>query len=121
MGVATHSQAFAVGASVPFARAGYGVVATQSMGEPMYGELGIDGLRAGLTAPAALVALRSVDLHPEGRQVSIRGSAGLVETYTVEFCVAYAGHLDGGSGDPHWSQCCSIQVLERMVGYFDDA
>ena len=37
MGVATQSQAFAVGNSVPFALPGHGAIATQSMAEPMYG------------------------------------------------------------------------------------
>jgi uncharacterized Ntn-hydrolase superfamily protein len=50
MGVATQTQALAVGASVPWAAPGYGVIATQSMGEPMYGELGLDMLRGGLSA-----------------------------------------------------------------------
>ena len=39
MGVATQSQAFAVGSSVSWARPGAGVIATQSIGEPMYGPL----------------------------------------------------------------------------------
>ena len=42
MGVATQSQAFAVGSSVPFALPGHGVIATQSMAEPMYGSVGLD-------------------------------------------------------------------------------
>ena len=55
MGVATQSQAFAVGASVPFALPGFGVIATQSMAEPMYGSVGLELLRGGFTArmPAA--------------------------------------------------------------------
>ena len=48
MGVATQSQAFSVGSSVSWAAPGRGVIATQSMGEPMYGELGLTGLGAGL-------------------------------------------------------------------------
>ena len=49
MGVATQSQAFAVGSSVSWARPGAGVIATQSIGEPMYGELGLDLMRSGDT------------------------------------------------------------------------
>jgi hypothetical protein len=61
MGVATQTQALAVGASVPWAVPGYGVIATQSMGEPMYGELGLDLLRNGLTASEVLAALQTID------------------------------------------------------------
>jgi uncharacterized Ntn-hydrolase superfamily protein len=95
MGVATQSQAFAVGSSVPWAAPGFGVVATQSMGEPMYGELGLDALRAGLTAAEALRALRSVDPHPERRQVGMVDANGAFAVYTGEACVAEAGHLVG--------------------------
>ena len=56
MGVATQSQAFAVGASVPFALPGFGVIATQSMAEPMYGSVGLDLLRGGFTAQEVLTA-----------------------------------------------------------------
>lgn len=95
MGVATQSQAFSVGSSVSWAAPGHGVVATQSMGEPMYGELGLDGLRAGLTASEALTALRSVDPHPERRQVAMVDGHGRVAAYTGAACVAEAGHVIG--------------------------
>ena len=68
MGVATQSQAFAVGSGVPFALPGQGVIASQSMGEPMYGQIGLDLLRGGFTAQEVLTALRSVDPNPERRR-----------------------------------------------------
>ena len=69
--MASQSQAFAVGHSVPWAMAGVGVIASQSMGEPAYGNLGLDVLRAGLTASEAMTAVRSIDPHPERRQVAM--------------------------------------------------
>lgn len=95
MGVATQSQAFSVGSSVSWASPGHGVIATQSMGEPMYGELGLDGLASGLTASEALTALRSIDPHPERRQVAMVDSHGRVDAYTGAACVAEAGHILG--------------------------
>jgi uncharacterized Ntn-hydrolase superfamily protein len=92
MGVATQTQALAVGASVPWASPGYGVIATQSMGEPMYGQLGLDMLRGGLTAPEVLAALREVDPHPERRQVAMVDTRGGIDVYTGSACVAAAGH-----------------------------
>ena len=59
MGVATQSQAFSVGSSVSWAAPGHGVIATQSMGEPMYGELGLSG-RTG----EALAALPIEEVDP---------------------------------------------------------
>lgn len=121
MGVATQSQAFAVGSSVPWAASGTGIVATQSMGEPMYGELGLDGLRAGLTAAETLAALRSVDPHPERRQVGIVDLRGGIEVYTGEACVAAAGHATGDSCAALANIVESPRVWEGMVEAYESS
>jgi len=115
MGVACQSQAFAVGSSVPWSLPGFGVVATQSMGEPMYGDLGLDALQAGLTATEALRALRSVDPHPERRQVAMVDSYGGVDVYTGEACVAAAGHRAGRGCAALGNMVASPAVWEAMV------
>lgn len=97
MGIASQSQAFAVGHSVPWAMAGVGVIATQSMGEPAYGTLGLDVLWAGLTASEALTAIRSIDPHPERRQVAMIDGDGKMSAYTGEACIGEAGHEVGDS------------------------
>ena len=61
---------------------GFGVIATQSMGEPAYGDLGLDALRAGLTADEALTAISSIDAHPERRQVAMIDGEGRMAAYT---------------------------------------
>ena len=76
MGVATQSQAFAVGSSVPFALPGHGVIATQSMAEPMYGWVGLGLLQGGFTAQEVLTALSSVDPQPERRRSPSSGWTG---------------------------------------------
>lgn len=121
MGVATQSQAFAVGASVPWALAGHGVIATQSMGEPMYGELGLDALRGGLTAAEALTALRAIDPHPERRQVAMIDTRGGMEAYTGEGCVAAAGHQMGDCCLALANMVASPAVWEAMVTAFESA
>ena len=93
MGVATQSQAFAVGNSVPFALPGHGVIATQSMAEPMYGSVGLDLLQGGFTAQEVLTALSSVDPQPQRRQVAVLGVNGDLAAYTGDSCVDAAGHL----------------------------
>src|SRR5262245_57814315 len=50
MGVAVQSHWFSVGSVVPWAEAGVGAVATQSIVEPSYGLLGLELMRAGKTA-----------------------------------------------------------------------
>lgn len=119
MGVATQSQAFAVGSSVPWAMPGFGVIATQSMGEPMYGELGLDMLLGGLTAKEALVALRSADPHPERRQVAMVDTRGNIDVYTGECCVAEAGHRIGETCVSLANMASSSRVWEVMVDAFE--
>jgi uncharacterized Ntn-hydrolase superfamily protein len=120
MGVATQSQAFAVGASVPWAAPGFGVVATQSMGEPMYGNVGLDALRAGLTAAEALRALRSIDPHPERRQVALVDTHGGIELYTGDACVAAAGHALGDGCAALANIVRGPEVWEAMVAAYHD-
>jgi uncharacterized Ntn-hydrolase superfamily protein len=119
MGVATQSQAFAVGSSVPFALPGHGVIATQSMAEPMYGSVGLELLRGGFTAQEVLIALRSVDPQPERRQVAVLGVNGDFAAYTGEHCVDSAGHLIGDSCVGLANMAASPAVWESMVERFD--
>lgn len=50
LGVAVQSHAFSVGPIVPWARAGVGAVATQSITEPAYGPNGLRLMAGGLPA-----------------------------------------------------------------------
>jgi uncharacterized Ntn-hydrolase superfamily protein len=119
MGVATQSQAFAVGNSVPFALPGHGVIATQSMAEPMYGAVGLDLLQGGFTAQEVLSALSSVDPQPERRQLAILGVHGDLAAYTGASCVDAAGHLVGDSCVALANMAASAQVWEAMVERFE--
>ncbi|HVM28677.1 MAG TPA: DUF1028 domain-containing protein [Mycobacteriales bacterium] len=119
LGVATQSQAFAVGSSVPFALPGHGVIASQSMGEPMYGEIGLDLLRGGFTAEESLTALISVDPHPDRRQVGIVCRTGALAVHTGEGCVAAAGHLVGQDCLALANMVVGPAVWEAMVDTFE--
>ncbi len=119
MGVATQSQAFAVGSSVSWALPGAGVIATQSIGEPMYGELGLDLLRGGLTASEALAALRSVDPHPARRQVGMVDRDGGIAVYTGDTCVPAAGHQVGSGCAALGNMLASAGLWTAMVDTFE--
>src|SRR5947209_18517774 len=120
MGVATESQAFAVGASVPFALPGFGVIATQSMAEPMYGSIGLDLLRGGFTAQEVLTALSSVDPHPARRQVAVLDVDGAFAAYTGSSCVEFAGSLIGDNCVAVANMAASAEVWECMVERFEN-
>src|SRR5918993_1747547 len=119
MGVATQSQAFAVGNSVPFALPGHGVIATQSMAEPMYGSVGLDLLQGGFTAEEVLTALSSVDPHPQRRQVAVLGVNGDLAAYTGDSCVEAAGHLVGETSVALANMAASPAVWESMVERYE--
>jgi len=94
-GVAVQSHYFQVGPTVPWAIAGIGAVATQSMVNVSFGPLGLDYLRAGYSAEQALKALLAGDSEPQSRQVSIVDAKGGVATHTGIKCIPAAGHRMG--------------------------
>jgi len=95
LGVAVQSHYFQVGPVVPWALAGVGAVATQSMVNVSFGPLGLEYLKAGYTAEQALKALLAGDSEPQSRQVSIVDAAGNVATHTGAKCIPAAGHRTG--------------------------
>lgn len=93
LGVAVQSHWFSVGSSVSWAEAGVGAVATQSFGDPAYGALGLELMRAGKSAPDALRGLVAADPRCAVRQVAMIDARGRVAAYTGDKCIAAAGHL----------------------------
>src|SRR6266446_10479915 len=61
LGVAVQSKFPNVGGIVPWARAGVGAVATQSLGNTAYGERGLDLIALGATAEEALRIVMRTD------------------------------------------------------------
>src|SRR5436309_11035650 len=98
IGVAVQSHWFAVGQIVPWAEAGVGAVATQSFVDPSYGQLGLDLLRTGKSAPDALRGLLGSDPSCEVRQVAMIDTAGNVATFTGAHDIQAAGGI-AGKGD----------------------
>lgn len=95
MGVAVQSHYFSVGPIVPWAEAGVGAVATQSLVRVDYGPEGLALMRAGHSAPETLAALVEGDFQQDVRQVAMIDAQGNVAAHTGERCIAAAGHLVG--------------------------
>ncbi len=95
LGVAVQSHWFSVGGLVTWAEAGVGAVATQSFVEPSYGPLGLELMRAGKTAAAALKALLAADDNAAVRQVAMIDARGNRAAHTGELCIEAAGHVLG--------------------------
>ena len=95
IGVAVQSHWFSVGSIVTWAEAGVGAVATQSFVDPGYGVRGLDLMRRGIAAPAALEQLVEKDAQRDGRQVAMIDARGRVSVYTGKAAIAAAGHHIG--------------------------
>jgi uncharacterized Ntn-hydrolase superfamily protein len=95
LGVAVQSHYFQVGPVVPWAVAGVGAVATQSMVNVSFGPLGLDYMRAGYSAEQALKALLAGDSEPQSRQVALVDASGRVAAHTGSKCIPAAGHKIG--------------------------
>jgi uncharacterized Ntn-hydrolase superfamily protein len=96
LGVAVASKFLAVGAVVPWARAGAGALATQALANVAYGPDGLAALATSGSAGEVLGALTARDDGRADRQVGIVDAAGGAATYTGEGCLTWAG---GRTGD----------------------
>ena len=110
-GVAVASKFPAVGAVVPWARAGIGAVATQAWANTSFGPTGLDLMATGLSAREALDRLLADDDGREHRQVGMVDGAGRPATFTGDRCMEWAG---GRTGDRHACQG-NLLVDEKVV------
>ena len=116
-GVAVQSHWFNVGRIVPWARAGIGAVATQSMVEVSYGPKGLALMEAGSSASHALSTLLAADEGRALRQVAMVDATGEVAVHTGESCIAEAGHLSGDG----WSVQANIMRSDVVIPAMADA
>lgn len=94
LGVAVQSKCLAVGAVVPWARAGVGAIATQALANARYGPDGLRLLEAGASAQDALDQLLAGDDGAQ-RQVGIVDAHGGAATHTGPGCMDWAGGRTG--------------------------
>src|SRR5881628_3749043 len=99
LGVAVQSKFPNVGGIVPWAQAGVGAVATQSLGNTDYGEKGLELLARGATAPEALRIVMRGDPRPAQRQVGMVDAHGNSASWTGDSCFDWAGGRTGGPAD----------------------
>jgi uncharacterized Ntn-hydrolase superfamily protein len=94
-GVAVASKFPAVGAVVPFARAGAGAVATQAFANTSFGPRGLELMSAGLSASDALDELLKDDPDRDLRQIGLVDQEGGAATFSGRGCFSWAGGLTG--------------------------
>lgn len=112
LGVAVQSHWFSVGSAVPWARAGVGAVATQSLVNISFGPDGLAFMDDGDSAERALAHVLKRDEGAAYRQVAMIDADGGAAAHTGELCIQEASHkiitLDDGT-----VLCVQANLMER--------
>jgi uncharacterized Ntn-hydrolase superfamily protein len=99
LGIAVQSKFPNVGGLVPWAKAGVGAVATQSLSNTDYGEKGLELIARGATAPEAMRIIMRSDTRPSQRQVGMVDAHGNAASWTGDSTFDWAGGRTGGRPD----------------------
>jgi uncharacterized Ntn-hydrolase superfamily protein len=110
-GVAVASKFLAVGAVVPWAKAGVGAIATQSHANTTYGPKGLELLGQGKSAEEVIKLLTEEDEGKDVRQVGIVDAKGNATTFTGSKCTEWAG----GKTGKHYACQGNILAGEAVV------
>jgi len=121
IGVAVQSRIVAVGAIVPFARAGVGAVATQARANVGYGRLGLLALGSGLDAEETLDLLIREDPLRESRQVGVLDASGTTARFTGSECHGWAGGAGGENFTVQGNILEGPAVVEAMAEAYQNS
>ncbi len=119
LGVAVQSHWFGAGGLVAWAEAGVGAVATQATVEVGYGPRGLERMRAGDDAAAALAALGAEDPGADVRQVAMVDASGTVAAHTGSRCIPMAGHRVGAGYSVQANMMWNDTVWDAMAEAYE--
>ncbi|MGD8816456.1 MAG: DUF1028 domain-containing protein [Acidobacteriota bacterium] len=119
LGVAVASRFFGVGTVVPYAAAGVGAIATQSLANTTYGPRGLEMLRAGNDAQSVLDRLLADDPQRDDRQVGIVDAGGNAVTFTGAGCLSWAGGRTGDNYSAQGNILAGPGVVDAMAQTFE--
>jgi uncharacterized Ntn-hydrolase superfamily protein len=121
VGAAVQSKYFAVGAVVPWAKAGVGAVATQAAGVAAYGPRILALLEQRVDPAAAVAATLAEDAERETRQLGVVAADGLATSMTGERCGAWAGSVVGDGYAAQGNLLAGEAVVADMARAFEAA
>jgi uncharacterized Ntn-hydrolase superfamily protein len=120
-GVAVASKFLAVGAVVPWAKAGVGAIATQSHANTSYGLKGLELLGQGKSAEEVIKLLTEEDEGKDVRQVGIIDAKGNAATFTGAKCTEWAGGKTGKYYACQGNILAGEGVVNDMAKAFEEA
>lgn len=119
LGVAVSTALPAVGSLCPFVAAKVGAVATQAWVNPYLGIDGLELLRSGHDASAALELLLAPDPGRDLRQLAVVDVQGGAVAFTGSDCTEWAGHLTGPGFAVQGNMLTGGNVLDAMAADFE--
>lgn len=111
LGIAVESKFPGVGEMVPWAKAGVGAIATQSLANLSYGPNGLKLLEMGLSPEQVIKALSEADPLAKERQWAVVDAKGRSANFTGEGCFDWAGGRTG----PNYAVQGNLLVSEETV------
>ena len=117
--MAVASKFLAVGAVVPWARAGAGAVATQAFANVSYGSEGLERLGRREVAADVVRELTDPDEGRSERQLGIVDSFGSAATFTGVECFDWAGGRTGAGFCCQGNILTGPHVIDEMVESFE--
>jgi uncharacterized Ntn-hydrolase superfamily protein len=121
LGVVVQSKFPAVGAAVPWARAGVGAIATQAAANLAYGEDGLRMLELGFSAEETLRKLTERHAGREERQMGIVDAQGRAATFTGKNTFPWAGGVTGKNYACQGNILAGPDVVPEMARVLDTA
>jgi len=121
LGIAVQSKFIAVGAVVPWAKAGVGAIATQSYANTTYGPKALELLSKGETPEAVMVKLTEDDKRAGVRQVGIVNTKGESATFTGQKCNSWAGGIKGDNFCCQGNILAGEDVVKNMAKSFQES
>lgn len=115
VGVAVASKFLAVGAYVPYARAGVGAVASQAYGNSTYGPRALERMAAGRKPADCAAEFAADDAYFESRQFGIVAADGTSYTHTGTACHAWAGGIAGPDFAAQGNILTGPEVVDALV------
>jgi len=119
-GIAVQSKFLAVGAVVPWAKAGVGAVATQSYANVSYGFEGLELMAEGKTAVETIETVTAADEQRALRQVGMVDAQGGAASFTGEGCHDWAGGIVG-DGFACQGNILLPGTVEAMASTFEES
>jgi uncharacterized Ntn-hydrolase superfamily protein len=120
LGIAVQSKFIAVGSVVPWAKAGWGAIATQSYANTTYGPKGLE-LLSKHKPDEVLAKLTEEDHRREARQVGIVNAQGESATFTGKQCNPWAGGIAGKNFCVQGNILAGEDVVKNMARSFEES